>query len=218
MQPQNHACRFEKIFKTKLQAFGRSDPETLRSQNHRRFKIRLLVKGLQVVHGQLSKLYKNRFHELLEHRAYRSEKMNDTTRKALLKCAELLPELDEWHDHLDEDRRLQLNHPVCVLRAFRESQNYKPASRQSRRAQHEVELEKVRQEAATAVSSQDELIEEKQQQIDQLLKQNDSPRTGDNVGSDIEDVVQYVVVSCKTEQRIRDVIDGLNRYLEQLQS
>jgi two-component sensor histidine kinase len=54
MQPQNHACRFEKIFKTKLQAFGRSDPETLRSQNHRRFKIRLLVKGLQVVHGQLS--------------------------------------------------------------------------------------------------------------------------------------------------------------------
>jgi hypothetical protein len=36
-----------------LQAFGRSDPETLRSQNHRRFKIRLLVKGLQVVHGQL---------------------------------------------------------------------------------------------------------------------------------------------------------------------
>jgi hypothetical protein len=35
-----------------LQAFGRSDPETLRSQNHRRFKIRLLVKGLQVVHGQ----------------------------------------------------------------------------------------------------------------------------------------------------------------------
>jgi hypothetical protein len=166
----------------------------------------------------ISKLYKNRFHELLEHRAYRSEKMNDTTRKALLKCAELLPELDEWHDHLDEDRRLQLNHPVCVLRAFRESQNYKPASRQSRRAQHEVELEKVRQEAATAVSSQDELIEEKQQQIDQLLKQNDSPRTGDNVGSDIEDVVQYVVVSCKTEQRIRDVIDGLNRYLEQLQS
>jgi hypothetical protein len=53
MQPQNHACRFEEIFKTKLQASGRSDPETLRSQKHRRFKIRLLVKGLKVVHGQL---------------------------------------------------------------------------------------------------------------------------------------------------------------------
>jgi hypothetical protein len=41
------------FFKTKLQAFGRSDPETLQSQNHRRFKIPLLIKGLQVVHGQL---------------------------------------------------------------------------------------------------------------------------------------------------------------------
>jgi hypothetical protein len=53
MQLQNNARRFEEIFKTKLQAFGRSDPETLQSQNHRRFKIPLLIKGLQVVHGQL---------------------------------------------------------------------------------------------------------------------------------------------------------------------
>jgi hypothetical protein len=59
----------------------------------------------------ISKRYKNRFHELLEHRPYCSAKMNNTTRKALLKCAELCPELDEWHDHLDEDRRLRLNHP-----------------------------------------------------------------------------------------------------------
>ena len=74
----------------------------------------------------MSKRYKMRFHELLEQRAYRSERLSDTTRKALLKCAELSPELDEWHDHLDEDRRLRLNHPVCVLRAFRKSQKHKP--------------------------------------------------------------------------------------------
>jgi hypothetical protein len=53
MQPQNHALPIRGIFKTKLQAFGPSNPETLQSQNHRRSKIRLLVKGLQVVHGQL---------------------------------------------------------------------------------------------------------------------------------------------------------------------
>src|SRR5262245_25853536 len=35
-----------------IASFGRSDPESLRSQKHQRFKIRLLVKGLQVVHGQ----------------------------------------------------------------------------------------------------------------------------------------------------------------------
>jgi hypothetical protein len=37
-----------------LQAFGRSNPETLQSKNHRRCKIRLLLKGLQDVHGQLN--------------------------------------------------------------------------------------------------------------------------------------------------------------------
>jgi hypothetical protein len=56
MQLQNNARRFEEIFKTKLQAFERSDPETLQSQNHRRFKIPLLINGLQVVHGQQIKL------------------------------------------------------------------------------------------------------------------------------------------------------------------
>jgi hypothetical protein len=165
----------------------------------------------------ISKRYKDRLHELLEHRAYRSEKMNATTRKALLKCAELSQELDEWHDHLDEDRRLQLNHPVCVLRAFRESQNHKPASRQSRRAHHQAEREKVQQEAATAVSSRDALIEEQQQQINQLTKQADSAMGKDTEGG-IQSIVQYVVKKCETNQKIREVIDGLKRYLEQRQS
>jgi hypothetical protein len=54
MQPQNHALPIRGIFKTKLQAFGPSNPETLQSQTHQRSKIRLSVKGLQVVHGQLN--------------------------------------------------------------------------------------------------------------------------------------------------------------------
>jgi hypothetical protein len=165
----------------------------------------------------LSKRYKNRFHELLEHRAYRSEQMNDTTRKVLLKCAELSPQVDEWHDHLDEDRRLRLNHPERVLRAFRESQDHKPASRQSRRVHLEAELEKVQQEAATAVSSRDARIEEKQQQINRLTKQADSAM-GEDPDGGIQCIVQYVVTKCGTEQKIREVIDGLIGYLEQQHS
>jgi hypothetical protein len=165
----------------------------------------------------MSKRYKNRFHELLEQRAYRSEKMNATTRKALLKCLELSPELDEWHDQLDEDRRLRLNHPERVLRAFRESQTHKPASGQSRRVHLEAELEKVQQGAATAVSSRDARIEEKQQQIDRLTKQADSAMGEDTEGG-VQSIVQYVVTKCGTEQKIREVIDGLIGYLEQRQS
>jgi hypothetical protein len=165
----------------------------------------------------LSKRYKNRFHELLEQRSYRPEKMSDTTRKALLKCAELSPQLDEWHEHLDEDRRLKLNHPACVLRAFRESQGHEPARRQSHRANYEAELEMVRQEAATAVSSRDALIEEKQQQIDRPTKPADSAISGD-MEPDIQSIVQYVVTKCGTEQKIREVIDALTGYLEQRRS
>ena len=165
----------------------------------------------------MSKRYRNRFHELLEQRAYRSEKMSDTTRKALLKCAELSPELDEWHDHLAEVRRLRLNHPERVLRAFRKSQEREPASRRSRRAHHEAELEKVQQAAATAVSSRDAMIEEKQQQIDQLTKQADGAIDQGTEGG-IQSIVQYVVTKCGTEQKIREVIDGLIGYLEQRQS
>ena len=160
----------------------------------------------------MSKRYKNRFHELLEQRAYRSESMSDTTRKALLKCAELSPELDEWYDHLDEDRRLRLNHPERVLRAFRASQKRKPASRQSRRAHYEAELEKVQQDAGAAVSSRDAQIEEQQQQIGRLTKQADSAMGKDTEGG-IQSIVQYVVTKCETEQKIREVIFGLNGLL-----
>jgi hypothetical protein len=165
----------------------------------------------------MSKRYKHRFHELLEHRAYCSGKMNGTTRKALLKCAQLSPQLDEWHEHLDEDRRLRLNHPERVLRAFRESREREPASRQSRRAHYEAELETVRQEAATAVSSRNALIEEKEQQVDRLTKQANGAMGEDTEGG-IQCIVQYVVTKCGTEQKIREVIDGLIGYLEQRQS
>jgi hypothetical protein len=53
MRQQNHACRFEEIFKTKLQASVASAAKTLRSQNRLRAKIRLFFNGLQVVHSRL---------------------------------------------------------------------------------------------------------------------------------------------------------------------
>jgi hypothetical protein len=159
----------------------------------------------------MSKRYKNRFHELLANRSYCVNKLANTTRKALLKCAELSPQIDEWHDHLDEDRRLRLNHPERVLQAFRESQKQKPA-RVSRQGHHEAELEKVQQEAAIAVSRRDALIEEKQQQIDRLTRQAESA-----VGVNIQGIVQYVVTKCVTEQKIGEVIEALERYLEQQQ-
>jgi hypothetical protein len=55
MRPQNHARRFEEIFKTELQASAASSANTLRSQNRQRAKIRLSLNGLQVVHGRLFK-------------------------------------------------------------------------------------------------------------------------------------------------------------------
>jgi hypothetical protein len=101
-----------------------------------------------------SKRYKDRFHQLLEDRPYCSAKMSASTRKALLKCAELSPELDEWYATLDEHRRDGLNHPGRVLDAFREAKGAKRASANGR-ARHETELETVRQEAAVAISSRD---------------------------------------------------------------
>jgi hypothetical protein len=48
-RPQNHAHRFDEIFKTKLQGSGVSSAKTLQSQNRQRAEIRLSLNGLQVV-------------------------------------------------------------------------------------------------------------------------------------------------------------------------
>ena len=87
-----------------------------------------------------SKLYKNRFHELLEQRAYRSAQMHPSIGKALLKCAELAPEIDEWHDRLDERHQLRLNHPINVLLAFRKAQDPPSPPDQPARTKHELEI------------------------------------------------------------------------------
>jgi hypothetical protein len=184
----------------------------------------------------LSMRYKDRFHDLLERRAYCSANMSASTRKALLKCAELSPELDEWYATLDEHRRGGLNHPLTVLRAFREAKDPKRASAQSRRASYEAELETVRQEAAAAISISDAQIKEQDQQIEELTKQikpaldsasdadADTEET-DHAGSehpedkkdaDSARIVQYVVTKCgAVEEKIREVIDGLTAYLEE---
>jgi hypothetical protein len=160
-----------------------------------------------------SKLYKNRFHELLEQREYCSAKMDPSTRKALLTCAELVPEIDEWQDCLDERRRLRLNHPINVLNAFRKAQEAPTPPERSARTKHELEIEKVRQEAAVAVSIRDERINELQQQIDTLPKQVDVPDAATE--SDTNAVVQYVIAACRgSEIKVRQVIDALNAYLE----
>jgi hypothetical protein len=49
-----------------LQAFGRSNPQTLQSKNHRRCKIRLLLKGLQDVHGQLDNSMSDLFEQTVQ--------------------------------------------------------------------------------------------------------------------------------------------------------
>lgn len=159
-----------------------------------------------------SKLYKDRFHQLLEERAYRSTKMDPSTRKALLKCAELAPEIDEWHDRLGDHRHLQLNHPINVLHAFRKAQDPPSPPDQSARTKHELEIEKVRQEAAAAVSSRDQRINKLQQQIDTLSKPVD---ISDAAVSDINNVVQYVIATCGgAEVKIRQVVHALTAYLE----
>jgi hypothetical protein len=164
-------------------------------------------------HDTKSKLYKNRFHELLEQRAYCSTKMDPSTRKALLKCAELATQIDEWHDRLDEHRRLRLNHPINVLHAFREAQQLPSPPAQSARAKHEIELEKVRQEAAAAVSSRDQRISELRQQIDTFSKQVDIPDPA--AESDTNTVVKYVIAACGGSRiKVQQVIDALTAFLE----
>ena len=218
-----------------LQNLSPDDRETVRQSDEAYVQIRrtpeqwkMVRAGLVVIRdlamretgatSVMSKLYRNRFHELLQHRAYSCEKMSDTTRKTLLQCAQLAPGIDEWHASLDEEERLRLNHPERVLRAFRESQGHKPARRQSRQAQHDAELEKVRQEAATAVSSRDALLEKQQQQIKRLTNQVDNAPSADTEPG-IQSIVQDVIARCgATERKIRDVIDGLTAYLEQRRS
>ena len=50
---RNHDLRFDGILKSKLQAFGPSNPESLQSQNPSRQKKRLPLNGLGVLHGRL---------------------------------------------------------------------------------------------------------------------------------------------------------------------
>jgi hypothetical protein len=164
-----------------------------------------------------SKLYKNRCHELLEQREYRSAQMHPSIRKALLKCAELAPEIDEWHDHLGERRRLRLNHPINVLHAFQKSQECPSPPDQSARTKHELELEKVRHESVAAVASRDERINELQQQVNELTKQNGIRDAASECDTDT--VVQYVIAACaSSEIKVKQVIDALTAYLEQRSS
>src|SRR4051812_7674721 len=118
--------------------------------------------------NDMSKLHKNRFHELLACCSYRN--MADTTTKVLLSCADVAPAIDDWHAGLSEDRRLRLNHPDTVLRAFREEHNPKQAPRLSRRESREAELESVWQQAAAAMSAKDAQIKERDKQIEKLTK------------------------------------------------
>ena len=179
-----------------------------------------------------SKRYKNKFHELLENRPYCSAKMSPSTRKDLLQSAE--PEVEKWHATLDEQQRLGLNHPVTLMRTFRAAKRAKRASRHVR-PHHEAELERVRQEAAAAISSKDAQIQERDRHIGELTKQikpvvesacdadADKERT-DHAGAehpepedpDIARIVQYVVTKCGADQeKIREVIDRLITYVEQ---
>jgi hypothetical protein len=183
-----------------------------------------------------SKRYKNRMHELLEGRPYCSAKMSASTRKALLKCAELSPELDDWHAALDEDQRVRLNHPTTVLRAFQKTKDAKPASPRFRQPTRDAELETVRQEAAVAISSRDAQIREQERQIEELVKQvKPAPDSACDAAADTEEtdhagaehpehkedadsarIVQYIVTMCgAVEEKIREVIDGLTAYLEE---
>ena len=159
-----------------------------------------------------SKLYKDRFHELLDQRTYCSTQMHPSIRKALLKCAELAPEIDEWHDRLDERRRLQLNHPINVLHAFRESQEPPSPPDQSAQTKHEREIEKVRQEAAASVSCRDERINELQQKVEALSKHVDVP---DVAESDTNTIVERVIAMCGgAEIKVKQVIEALTAYLK----
>jgi hypothetical protein len=160
-----------------------------------------------------SKLYKNRFHELLEGRPYCSRNMSPTTRKALLTCVEAELAIEQWRENLDEDRRARLNHPVAVLRAYREHQKGHRAPGKSRQARHEVEIETVTQEAATAVSSRDNVIAQQTKRIEEL-EQTEAASANADFDRDVEAIVQYVVTRCETPQKIRDVIDRLATYLE----
>jgi hypothetical protein len=166
----------------------------------------------------LSKRYRDRFHQLLAHRSYRS--MEPTTRKALLQCDEHASEIDEWLASLDEGRRLRLNHPVAVLRAFRASQNPRPP--RSRQSRNETELATVRQEAVAALARKDAEIKEL------TKRRTDAPTGGANTGmhsgaeqtvttgaADTDSIVAYVIAKCGSSEKIRKVISGLEAYLEQ---
>jgi hypothetical protein len=161
------------------------------------------------VHSVMSKRYKDRFHELLEQREYRSAKMDASTRKALLQCLQLAPGIDHWHGQLPEPRRLRLNHPVNVLRAFREFQDLGSGWNQSRQTRYDRELENIRADAAAAIAIRDTQIEKLQQSIGARSTHADIPDDG------TASVVRYVIATCGGEAtKIKQVIDALSAYLE----
>ena len=169
----------------------------------------------------ISKRFKSRFHQLLEGCSFRT--IGNTTSKVLLQCADLGPAIDDWHAHISEDRRLRLNYPDRVLRAFREEQKPKPAHGRSARGRREAEIETVRQQAAAAMSIKDMLIKERDKQIRELRKhimpghpdRGEAGHPDDSDGADIARIVNYVVAnSGGSEAKIRKVVDGLNKYLK----